>query len=79
MFVINGKLTAATQYTSLIFVPGMAEKREGIKALIQEYYEKVRHNIKCPSYTLDLALNPDLDISRVQIVELNGPVCEDKE
>ena len=57
----------------------MAEKREGIKALIQEYYEKVRHNIKCPSYTLDLALNPDLDISRVQIVELNGPVCEDNE
>ena len=72
VFIFNNRLTAATQYTDIVYVPEMSEKREEIKRFIQKYWEEVKEKIKCESYTMDLAIDPSLE--HAIIVELNGPV-----
>eukprot|EP00026_Physarum_polycephalum_P009263 Phypoly_transcript_09379.p1 GENE.Phypoly_transcript_09379~~Phypoly_transcript_09379.p1 ORF type:complete len:451 (+),score=72.02 Phypoly_transcript_09379:18-1370(+) len=71
VFIFNNRLTAATQYTDILYVPEMAEKKAEIKEFIQNYWEKVKSSIKCDTYTMDLAIDPSLQSAI--IVELNGP------
>lgn len=72
MFIFNNKLTAATQYTDVLYVPEMAAKKNEIRVFIQDFWNKVKDSIKCDTYTMDLALDPNLESA--YIVELNGPV-----
>ena len=69
VFIFNNRLTAATQYTDILYVPEMAAKKEEIKQFIQKYWDKVKGNIKCETYTMDLAVDPSLEDAI--IVELN--------
>ncbi len=68
----NNVLTAATQYTDFLYVPEIAQKKEQIKELIVQYWKKVKGGIKAKSYTMDLALEPNLE--HIYIIELNDPV-----
>eukprot|EP01113_Clastostelium_recurvatum_P030862 TRINITY_DN3797_c0_g1_i2.p1 TRINITY_DN3797_c0_g1~~TRINITY_DN3797_c0_g1_i2.p1 ORF type:complete len:260 (+),score=67.71 TRINITY_DN3797_c0_g1_i2:269-1048(+) len=71
VFVIQGRLTAATQYSNIVYVPEIAQQKDEIKECIMSFWEKVQGNIRTPHYTIDLALSPDL--KEVVIVEINGP------
>jgi hypothetical protein len=46
VFIFNNRLTGATQYTDIVYVPEMAAKKEEIKKFIQQYWDKVKGNIK---------------------------------
>jgi hypothetical protein len=50
----------------------MVQKKEQIKNFILSYWDKVKGSIKCETYTMDLALEPNLE--HAYIIELNGPV-----
>jgi len=69
VFVVKGRLTAATQYSNIVFVPDFVLKYEEIKKCIFDFWTLVKGDIRSDDYTIDLALSPDLQ--HVVIVELN--------
>jgi len=71
VFVFNNKITSATQYNNITFVPDMLAKKEAVKQFILNFWEKVKGHIRFPTYTMDLALEPKLE--HAYIIELNGP------
>ena len=73
VFIQKNKLTAATLYNYVCFVPEMVEKEEEIKKCISEFWHSVKDKISAHTYTMDLALMPDLQGTK--IIELNAPVC----
>lgn len=73
VFVENDKLTAASIYNPICFVPEMVDKEAEIKQCISSFWDTVKSSIKHHTYTMDLALRPDLQ--NTMIVELNCPVC----
>ena len=65
-------MTACTQYYNLCYVPEIAKLKNEISKKILEYFEKVKHLFTVESYTLDLAISPDL--SKIYIIEINHTV-----
>ncbi|KAH3759852.1 hypothetical protein Pelo_8324 [Pelomyxa schiedti] len=73
VWVANGKLTGATQYHSDLYVRAIHQNQVAIQDLIKTFFETVHPTIPCSSYTMDLALSPDMALSGIRIVEINPP------
>jgi len=73
VFVQNNRLTSATQYNPICFVPKMMENEERIKSCISDYWDMVKGSITEPTYTLDLALTPEITVESTKIIEINAP------
>ncbi|KAH3756436.1 cell division cycle protein 123-like [Pelomyxa schiedti] len=72
-FVVDGIMTACTQYYDMIYVPDIASQRSLVASTILDYFEsKIKPKLlHLNSYTLDLAVRPDL--KAVRTIELNHP------
>eukprot|EP01113_Clastostelium_recurvatum_P047356 TRINITY_DN842_c0_g1_i1.p1 TRINITY_DN842_c0_g1~~TRINITY_DN842_c0_g1_i1.p1 ORF type:complete len:398 (+),score=101.65 TRINITY_DN842_c0_g1_i1:72-1265(+) len=73
VFVSQGRLTSATQYNNFVFVPEMVDKEAQIRECIMMFWDRIKDDIKCDTYTVDLALTPDLDLESVLVIEINEP------
>lgn len=71
MVVHEGVVTAATQYSRILYVPELAAKKAEIARALLEHHGRVKHLIPVPSYVMDVALSPELNWAT--IVELNHP------
>lgn len=60
-------------FTSLVYIPDMYNKREEVAKTVQDYFNSVVKPLflNIPAYTVDLVLSPDL--SRVRVIEINHP------
>jgi len=71
-FVVDGEMTACTQYYSDCFVPELVTRKHEIQERLLAFHLATRHRIPISTYTIDYALDPHSD--RIWIVEINNPV-----
>ena len=73
VFVVNRKMTAASQYYVPLYVAELIEKKSEIKSLLVELFESIRTLCPIADYSMDVAI--DLDKKRALVIELNpfGP------
>jgi len=73
VFVNNNRLTSATQYNPLCFVPQITENEAKVKQCIVDFIEMVKGAITESTYTIDLALSPEITVESTKIIEINAP------
>eukprot|EP01124_Arcella_intermedia_P028267 TRINITY_DN5706_c0_g1_i1.p1 TRINITY_DN5706_c0_g1~~TRINITY_DN5706_c0_g1_i1.p1 ORF type:complete len:352 (-),score=88.10 TRINITY_DN5706_c0_g1_i1:21-1076(-) len=72
-WVVDGKVTAITQYSSLIANPFLIENKEKVKAVLLEFFDKkVKEQLapKYKKYVIDYGFEPE-SLERVWVVEVN--------
>jgi hypothetical protein len=75
-FVVDGEMTACTQYYSDCFVPTLPARKADIQHRILAFHHETKHLIPLAHYTIDYAVDPTLH--KIWIVEINNPVCSSR-
>lgn len=69
-FVVDGRVTAMTQYYSSLFVPFLAENKAELQKRVLDYLEIVIPLVKLANFTIDVGIRKDLSLC---VVEINPP------